>query len=218
MSVRSTYRRPVAPPLELGPPPAPSTQAAALRALEGPVEGARGDVPDFETLYDGHVDFVWRSARRLGVAERHLEDVVQEVFLVVHKKLDAFEGRSALRSWLYGITLLVVRNHRRTVRRKPLHLSEDATIALENAPVSDRERPDVASETQELRATLRRVLDGLPDDLREVLVMAELEQMSGPDIAAATGLKTATVYGRLRTARAAFDAALKRLSSSGRNP
>lgn len=174
--------------------------------------------PDFASIYDEHVHFVWRSARRLGVADRHLEDVVQEVFVVVHKRLDDFAGRSSVRTWLYGITLHVVRNHRRTTRRKPLHISEEAAIAIDNAPESDRQRPDVVAERRQMRATLHRVLDALPDDLREVLVMAELESMSAPDIAAATGLKTATVYGRLRTARAKFEAALTRFTSSGRKP
>ena len=204
MSLGSPHRRPAAPALDLSAPPWLEPSRTLTQE-------------DFETLYDDYVDFVWRSAKRLGVADRHLEDVVQEVFLVVYKKLETFEGRSAVRTWLYGITLHVVRNHRRSKRRKPVNMSEEASIAIENAPISERERPDVAVERRQLRATLHRVLDELPDELREVLVMTEIENMSGPEIAAVTGIKTATVYGRLRTARTKFEAAMKRVGSAGRN-
>src|SRR5262245_51753387 len=70
-------------------------------------------------VYETQFDFVWRSARRLGVASLHVDDVVQEVFLVVFRRLAEFEGRSSLKTWLFGITRRVVRDHRRSARRKP---------------------------------------------------------------------------------------------------
>ena len=167
-----------------------------------------GVIPTFEAVYEQHVDDVWRAARRLGVHDAALEDIVQEVFIVVHHKLAAFEGRSSLKTWLYGIALMVVRNHRRGRRRKPMDLGEGAEIALSNAPISEREQPDVLAERRHAGATVHAILDHLSDDLREALVMAELEGMSGPEIAEVTGLKVATVYGRIRTARAKFNEAL----------
>ncbi|HHH27162.1 MAG TPA: sigma-70 family RNA polymerase sigma factor [Polyangiaceae bacterium] len=171
---------------------------------------ASGVMPTFEAVYEAHVDHVWRAARRLGVAPASLEDIVQEVFIVVHRKLATFEGRSSLETWLYGITLMVVRNHRRSRRRKPLDVGEGAEIALNDAPISEREQPDALAERRRAGATVHDVLDRLPEDLREALVMAELEGMSGPEIAEVTGLGVATVYGRIRKARAKFDEALKR--------
>ena len=165
-------------------------------------------MPTFEAVYERHVDDVWRAARRLGVQASGLEDIVQEVFIVVHNKLADFEGRSSIKTWLYGITLMVVRNHRRGRRRKPMDLGEGAEIALSNAPISEREQPDVLAERRRAGATVHQILDRLPDDLREALVMAELEGMSGPEIAEVTGLKVATVYGRIRTARVKFNEAL----------
>ncbi|MEZ4442999.1 MAG: RNA polymerase sigma factor [Polyangiaceae bacterium] len=197
MSSRSrspSWRRPSAPPLVLRPSPPPESGEVAKPSLS------------FEAVYDQQVDFVWRSARRLGVDPAHLEDVVQEVFLTVHRKLAEFEGRSALRTWLYGITLHVVRNHRRGRRRKPLDVSEAAAIAIENAPDSDRRRPDAVAERRERDLLLDDLLAQMPDPLREVLVMAELEGLSGPEMASLTGLKVATVYGRLRNAREKFNA------------
>ncbi|HHH12165.1 MAG TPA: sigma-70 family RNA polymerase sigma factor [Sorangium sp.] len=189
--------------------------APSLVAATGPQRSARPEaetLPPFEALYDQHVDFVWRAARRLGVAAAQLEDVVQEVFLVVHRRRDSFDGTSALRTWLYGITLNVVRNARRRDRRKPLDGSDEAVVVLERAPSSERLRPDVMVERKRDGEMLERVLASLPVSLREVLVMAELEQLSGPEIACITGLKTATVYGRLRTARVKLNAAAARMA------
>lgn len=183
-----------------------SGSAERAAAEPGPESGV---LPTFEAVYEAHVDEVWRAARRLGVGPASLEDIVQEVFIVVHKKLAAFEGRSSLRTWLYGITLMVVRNHRRGRRRKPLDMDEGAAIALENAPISEREQPDALTERHRAGLTVHDILDKLPDELREVLVMAELEGMSGPEIAEVTGLKLATAYGRIRNARAKFDDALR---------
>lgn len=181
----------------------------AERATPSEPSPTSGVLPTFEAVYEAHVDDVWRAARRLGVPASSLEDIVQEVFIVVHRKLADFEGRSSLKTWLYGITLMVVRNHRRGRRRKPLDVGEGAEIALSNAPISEREQPDVLAERRRTGATVHDILDRLPEELREALVMAELEGMSGPEIADVTGLKVATVYGRIRTARAKFDEALK---------
>ena len=74
----------------------------------------------FLDLYEAHLSFVWNGVRRLGVPESAIEDVVQEVFLVVHRKLGEFEGRSSMRTWLFGIALLVVRHYlgARSARRR----------------------------------------------------------------------------------------------------
>ena len=67
----------------------------------------------FEAVYREHYAFVWRSVRRLGVPDRELDDVVQEVFVIVHRRLAEFEGRSMVTTWLFGIAYRVVRDHRR---------------------------------------------------------------------------------------------------------
>ena len=172
---------------------------------------------DFDRIYDEHFAFVWRAARRLGVSEGALDDVVQETFLVVHRRLDDFERRSSIRTWLYGIAVRVVRDHRRTLRRKSPHLGAEATdpdsLQAEGGPHEAR----VRLEAVELLHTL---LDTLSDERREVLVLAELEGMAAPEIAEVTGSNVNTVYTRLRAARADFDAALARhrLRDRGRTP
>src|SRR5262245_15446282 len=67
----------------------------------------------FEELYEEHFDFVWRSVRRLGVPGASMDDAVQDVFLVVHNKRDEFEGRSTVKTWIFGIVVHVARAHRR---------------------------------------------------------------------------------------------------------
>lgn len=161
--------------------------------------------PEFPALYDDNVDMVWRALRRLGVPEPQLEDAVQEVFLTAHRRLDAFEGRSAVTTWLYGIAVFVARNARRTARRKPetplLPAHEEALIS---AP------PDEALAGRDASRLVESLLAELPEEKREVFVLAELEQLSGPEIAASLELNLNTVYGRLRHARQAFEEAVVR--------
>src|SRR5262245_44836563 len=76
--------------------------------------------PTLDAIYEAHVAYVWRVVQRLGVPESSADDAVQDVFLVVHRKLDGFEGRSSIRTWLYGIALRVARDHRRKRREVPL--------------------------------------------------------------------------------------------------
>jgi RNA polymerase sigma-70 factor (ECF subfamily) len=159
----------------------------------------------FEKVYEAHFDYVWRVARRLGAEPSWLDDVTQDVFVTVHRRLPDFEGRSSLRTWLYGITLRVVRDYRRTRRRKPTQPMPAEELPREGA--SDPERDTQHAESV---ALLHALLDGLSDDKREIFVLTELEQLSAPEIGLLLELNVNTVYARLRAARADFDRALQR--------
>lgn len=161
-------------------------------------------------VYETYFDFVWRSARRLGVASLHVDDVVQEVFLVVHRRLAEFEGRSSLKTWLFGITRRIVRDHRRSARRKPA----EPLGAME--PQDLGPAADVRLTREEEARLLHALLDELDEDKREVFVLAELEQMSGPEIADALDVNLNTVYARLRAARASFEQAAARYQARQR--
>lgn len=173
---------------------------------------ARVDVPQFAELYEAHFDFVWRTARRLGCPDDALDDVTQDVFVVVHRKLPEFEGRSSLKTWLYAITRRVVSDHRRKHRRR----------RPASTPFQDERAPCAGASPQELAARqqaamlLYAFLDSLPDEQREVFVLAELEQMTAPEIAEATGAKLNTVYSRLRLARRAFERVVARQAAQRR--
>lgn len=164
------------------------------------------DLPTFDAVYQQHFDFVWRLARRFGAEEGAVDDVVQDVFVVVHRKLKDFEGRSSVRTWLYGIARRVVADHRKKrSRRRETAIDEAGPV---EAPAADPEGK--AAQSQRL-AQLRELLDQLPDEQREVFVLSELEQMSAPEIVELTGAKLNTVYSRLRLARRAFERALARM-------
>lgn len=177
-----------------------------------PVEAAvplAQSVPAFGEIYEASFDFVWRSARRLGVKETHVDDVVQEVFMVVHRRLAEFEGRSQLKTWLFGITRRVVGTYHRTARRKPTEPLGDRELAA-------TDDPEQRCSAVEGQALLHALLDELEPDKREVFVLAELEEMSGPEIAAALELNLNTMHARLRAARRDFEQALARHNARAR--
>jgi RNA polymerase sigma-70 factor, ECF subfamily len=158
----------------------------------------------FSDVYEQHFEFVWRSARRLGVPEASLDDVVQDVFVTVYRRLPDFEGRSQVKTWVFGILRNTVNDLRRSQRRKP-------TEALIAEPIDVSAGPQEAFAREEGARLLHAVLTELEDDLRDVFVLSELEQMSAPEVASALNVNVNTVYSRLRAARRDFDAALKRL-------
>lgn len=161
---------------------------------------------DLAALYEEHFAFVWRTARRLGVPERSLEDAAQDVFLVVHARLASFEGRSSVRTWLFGIVRRVARDHR-ALKRSHVDAEEGACEALP----SPEGGPDERAARAESARVLHELLDGLEDDKREAFVLAELEQLTMPEVAEALGLNLNTAYSRVRAARRELDEALARL-------
>lgn len=170
---------------------------------------ARPGAPSFEDVYDEHAEMVWRSLRRLGVAEASVDDAVQEVFIVVHRRLHEFEGRSSLKTWLFGIVLGVARNQRRSVRRR----APEGALASEvddEVPSPSGRNPEGSAQAAEAVRTLYALLDELDEDKRQVFVMADLEELSAPEIALALTLNVNTVYARIRAARLAFEQAVAR--------
>lgn len=161
---------------------------------------------DFDAIYREHFPFVWRNLRRLGVAEAYVEDAAQEVWVVVHRRLKDFEGRSSVRTWLFGIAMRTASDHRRWRRRKDPRDRDDEVDALASRAPS----PEALTERSQAARALDALLDAIPEERRAVFVLAELEQMSAPEIAASVGVPLNTVYSRLRVARAEFEAAARR--------
>lgn len=197
--------------------PPPRTLAASDEPAQSTTQArvasrALTDAAGFSALYEETIEFVYRSVRRLGAPASSLDDVVQDVYVVAHKKLPSFRGESSLRTWLYGIVLHVVRHHRRSATRAGLHGTIDQRGELDPEHVADREqlRPDRQAERSDAYRTLLRVLDRLDDDKRELFVLAELEELPVTEIAALYGVKANTAYSRLRLAREAFERALER--------
>lgn len=181
---------------------APAQEPASERCDPNPLE--------FDAVYEAHFDFVWRSLRRLGVREAALDDAAQDVFVVVHRRLREFAGRSSLKTWLFGIALRVARHHRRTAARRDADALPDSVADL-HSPTPH----ECAAQAEAVRV-LHALLDQLDDDRRAVFVMMELEQMSAPEVTEALGIPLNTVYSRLRLARRDFEAALARHHARGR--
>jgi len=191
------------------PAPCSSTEVTSLVG-DGPTKRRSTATAGFDAVYEGHVDFVWRNARRLGVEEAALDDVVQSVFLVVFRRLDDFEGRSSLTTWIYEVLVRVVREHRRTLRRKSPPRAEQESVdpATLTAPLD--ERPDRLADRAAAARVVRELLDELDDDKREVFALAELEGLTLREIAEILREPTGTIASRLRSARADFECAAVR--------
>jgi RNA polymerase sigma-70 factor (ECF subfamily) len=178
-------------------------RAAAPRVGE-PGAMAPG-VPSFNAVYEATFELAWRVLRRMGVAAPQLDDAAQDVFVVVHRRLPEFEGRSSLRTWVAGIAVRVAADYRRRFRRQGTQLDLDLTEDLPDP------KPDPAESvaSAEARALVARLLLALPESQREVFVLVELEGLSAPEVAQAIGVNLNTVYSRLRLARRAFNAELE---------
>jgi RNA polymerase sigma-70 factor (ECF subfamily) len=167
--------------------------------------------PSFEEVYRQTFPFVWRTVRRLGVGDSTRDDVAQEVFVTVYRRLAEFQGRSSVKTWVFNILMGIVRNYRRSRRRKGKAQALSATV------VDPAVLADATADPSELasRAQAGRILHGLLDELSEekavVFVMADLEGMTVPEIAELVNANVNTVYSRLRAARREFDEALVRM-------
>lgn len=176
-----------------------------------PAAATSGEAPTFEALYEQQFDFVWRNIRRLGVPDAQVDDAVQEVFLVVHRRLVELEARSSFKHWIFGIIVRVARDHRRLLRRKSPHTrSADASVDADSIADERADNPHDRMARSEGVRLLHKLLDEFDDEKRAVFVLAELEQMSAPEIAEALDVNVNTVYARLRAARREFEQAVLR--------
>jgi RNA polymerase sigma-70 factor (ECF subfamily) len=165
-------------------------------------------VPSFHSVYRQYVDFVWSSARRLGVDAEAMDEVVQEVFIVIHAKLETLEKPEALRSWIYGVVRRTVSTHRRAKRARSavgMAIGFDERRAVSSAPT-----PLEQTETNADLRLLASLLEELDEAKREVFALVELQELTVPEVAELLEIPLNTVYSRLRAARQAFDAALAR--------
>lgn len=178
------------------------------RAESGAAAGV-AIVPELAAVYDGHFRYVWRCLRTLGVRDAWLDDALQDVFLVVQRRLPEFDGRAELRTWLYAIAVRVARKYRARAGKEPASI-EDGALGEEPASDGDGER---SAHSNERLLLARRALAALDDAKREVFVLARVEQMSAPEMALVLGVPLNTVYSRLRAARQAFEAEVCRLEA-----
>jgi RNA polymerase sigma-70 factor (ECF subfamily) len=163
-----------------------------------------GEPASFEEVYAAYFPFVWRCLRTLGIPSEGRDDAAQDVFVVVHRRMGGFRGQSSLKTWLYGIVRNVASNHRRTIHRKgaPATPSGDEAAHPAAGPVERAQDAEAAAFVESFLATLG-------PSHRDVFVLGVIEEMSGPEVAAALSIPLNTAYTRLRAARADFERALR---------
>jgi RNA polymerase sigma-70 factor (ECF subfamily) len=165
----------------------------ALDDIAAPLSAGR----DFERLYTLYFGFTWRVLRHLGVPLHAVDDVVQEVWIVVHQRMSDFEGRSSLKTWLFGITFNVMRNQRRAEERR----SKLLDIPLLQEPPRD---PEIERLGREAWERVERFLATLDELNRAIFVSSLLELLPAKETAEATGVDVGTVYQRIRSLRQRF--------------
>ena len=154
----------------------------------------RAPQPSFSDVFREHARYLWRALLGLGVRPSDVDDVCQEVFLIVHRRLPEFDG-NALRSWLYAICLRVASEYRRSARVR-------REVSVEQVPESHAlgGQYDVVLGKQ-LSARLLGVLDRLDDDKRAAFVLYEIEELALREVAETLGCPLQTAYSRLTAAR-----------------
>jgi RNA polymerase sigma-70 factor (ECF subfamily) len=175
---------------------------------------SRAEVPvplEIARVHAEHADFVWRSLARLGVRDADLSDMLQEVFLVVHRRATSYDGTSKLTSWLFGICLRVAARQRRRA-----HVRREQLVALADDHPCDAAGPEGALEAKRARARLEAILGEMPLTKRAIFVMFEIDEMSCAEIASALDVPLGTVHSRLSAARQAFEKALQRVQARER--
>jgi RNA polymerase sigma-70 factor (ECF subfamily) len=184
-----------------------SARLSAPAAVDAPCPA---ESHDFDQLVAQHLDFVWRLLRRFGAAPSDADDLAQQVFMIAARKWHELP-RGKERAFLYGTARRVAANARRDQRRRPE--VSDAALAATRAPGLS---PDEGAELSRAALLLDELLGRLPEELRRVLVLAELEEATVPAIAELEGIPEGTAASRLRRAREAFSKLLAQAAQ--RNP
>lgn len=167
---------------------------------------------DIDAVYTEHAPFIARVLVRLVGDGAHVDDLLQDTFVIAYRKRATFDGRSAVRTWLYGIAARLAMRHRRGVGRWLRALGR-----LAEQPERIAADPSDALERMRAAAAVRDVLDALPFKQREVFVLYELEELEGAQIAEIVGIPINTVWTRLHHGRKRFeDLMRKRVARSER--
>jgi RNA polymerase sigma-70 factor, ECF subfamily len=163
----------------------------------------------FRSLFDAEYVYVCRALCRLGVIPGDAPDVAQELFMVVHRELPAFDSNRPVRPWLFAFAVRLASNYRRLARHR---VTDDEPMGAEAGGAS------APSERHHARFLVLRALERLDDDKRTVLVLHDLEGFEAKEVAEMTGALVNTVYSRLRLAREAFRLAIEALGAIAPGP
>jgi RNA polymerase sigma-70 factor (ECF subfamily) len=164
----------------------------------------RGEMAAWRELFGDHGPYLRRLLGRIGVESADVDDALQDVFIVAHRRIGDFDGRSRIRTWLTGIALRVASQGR---RRAVARLGRRLVGAPTPAPVPT---PEELTEISQGRPVLHDILASLGERKRAVFVLYEIEGLEGDEIARMLDCSINTVWSRLRHARAEFQKAVAR--------
>jgi len=171
---------------------------------------AAADEQRFSQIVANNLDFIWRWLRRIGVPASDVDDAVQQVFLVTASKLSAIAVGSE-RAFLLGTASRIAANVGRLMKRR-----DRAIHCLVHAERTDVPSQEELSDRLRARLMMDRILGEMPNKLREVLVLFELEELRVTEVAAILSMPIGTVGSRLRRAREDFRTRSRRLKAMGR--
>lgn len=172
---------------------------------------------DFREVYESRFHDVLRWIRAMGGRDEDLDDLAQEVFIIVRRKLEGFDGQN-LNGWLYRITQRTVRDYRRAawfrnlLARKRIPDHESALLKL----VEPGRSPEGEQELREAQTSLRLILERMREKHRTAFILFEIEGYTGEEIAELQGAPVATIFTRLYHARREFAAIVKQLHKERR--
>lgn len=164
-----------------------------------------GDVPSLEQIYELHHTFVWRVARRLGVSDAMLDDVVQEVFVVIHRRRHELDMSGSIPALLYGVTRRIAARARDGAKQRESRLS-----LVEPPTHGNDDDPESRALLEERAAVVREALDAMDEDKRMMFLLTQIEGMSIPEAAAVVDVNVNTAYARARVARELVTKAIAR--------
>jgi len=160
----------------------------------------------FRAIYEANVDYVTQTLRRLGVAPAEVEDVAHDVFVAVHRHLDAYDPSRPLRPWLFGFAYRFASDHRRLARNRNEVPAEPTREVVDAGKLPDEHLDDARA-----RDLCHRALDAMDFEKRAVLVMFDIDGRTAQDVADQLGIPLNTAYSRIRLARAELERHIRKL-------
>jgi RNA polymerase sigma-70 factor (ECF subfamily) len=177
-------------------------------------ETLAGNQASFQILVERYQSRLFSLVRHYTRNQYEIEDVVQETFLKAYSRLDSFQHQSSFYTWIYRIAVNTILDFLKRRGRSPVTAVEDpeqATTAAIAQPSTRVLSPDARLQREEIQQITQKILEGMPEIFRTVLVMREFEDMAYQDIADVLGISIGTVESRLFRARARFKEKLLQL-------
>ena len=171
----------------------------------------RGDKRAFELLVSKYQRRIFRLLSRFIRDSAEVEDVAQEAFIKAYRALPGFRGDSAFYTWLYRIAINTAKNHLVAAGRKPVSFDLDTQDPEQSSilnELKELDTPEALVQSEEIRDTINRAIQALPDELRTAILLREIEGLSYEEIAETMECPVGTVRSRIFRAREAIDKAL----------